>query len=105
VGKKKKQERVQINAPLAYVQAVESLYVAKKMALEHKDYASLIDIANSWIEIGNHMLTAEVELVYDDETAATYHSEEQSLIGFGFTGGLSGEETTQPAPGADEDRD
>jgi len=101
MGKKKK-DPVQINAPLAYVQAVESLQVAKKLALEHKDHGSLIDIANSWIEIGNHMLTNEVELVYDDEEAHTIHAEEEELISFGFTGGLSGEETSEPAPGADE---
>ena len=96
MGKKKKQEFIQINAPMAYVQAVEALYIAKKFALEQKDQGSLIDIANSWIEIGNHMLTNESEVVYSDEEAQTIHSEPEALIGFGFLGGPDGKKEAEP---------
>jgi len=104
MAKKKKPEVYQINAPFAYVQAAESLEIAKKWALERKDHPSLIDIANSWIEIGNQMLTADVELVYDEDDIHTVRTDEQQLIGFGFLGGItSGEQEAEPSPGADED--
>ena len=100
--KNKREEPIQINAPFAYVQAIDSLNVSRKLALEHKDYNCLVAIANSWIEIGNHMLTAEVELVYDDGEAYVT-SDDKPLTGFGFIGGTDGrEEEIEPTPSPDE---
>lgn len=100
----KKEELTEINAPMAYVTAVELLQVARKLALERKDIASLIDVANSWIEVGHQLLEAQLELQNSDEDDAGH-----GMIGFGesfsigFTGGsVGGEEEAQPSPGPTE---
>ena len=102
MGKKKEEESVDLSAPLAYINAHELLTIARKFALERKDPAALIDIANSWIEMGHHLLTAEVVLEYDgDEEVETVSSDPPTI---GFIGGSSDGKETDPGPGADEDK-
>lgn len=95
--RKKKEEPIQLSAPYAYVTAAESLTIARKWALERKDTNALIDIANSWTEIGNQLLTAEVELVYDEDEAVSLSSESEPPFAIGFTGGHRGKEEVEPS--------
>jgi hypothetical protein len=92
---RKKKEPIQINAPMSYVKASELLTIARSIALKRGDVTSMIDIANSWIEIGNHMLTSEIELVYDEDSEQQFtDTEAPGPVGFGFTGGT---DETKPA--------
>jgi hypothetical protein len=107
--KKKKIEEaepivVNINAPLAYVSAMDALAYAQKFALQREESGHLVEIANAWAEIGNQLLTAGVELVYSDqdETAA-FAEKDDKTTAFGFIGGPHGEEETEPTPDATED--
>jgi hypothetical protein len=95
--KRKKEEHIQLSAPYAYVTAAESLTIARKWALERKDANAMIDIANSWTEIGHQLLTAEVELVYDEEEALSLSSEIEPPFAIGFTGGHRGKEEVEPS--------
>jgi uncharacterized protein (UPF0332 family) len=83
------QQQTQVNAPYAYISAVDALLIAKSLALQSKDHSALIDIANSFVEIGNHMLTHEVALEYDEdeEESATIPTGEAVGNPVGFTGG------------------
>ena len=95
--RKKKQEPIELSAPYAYITAAESLAIARRWALEKKDANAMIDIANSWTEIGNHLLTAEVELVYDDDDTVSLSAETDPPFAIGFTGGHSGKEEVEPS--------
>jgi len=103
--KRKKAEPIQLSAPYAYVTAAESLQIARRWALERKDATAMIDIANSWTEIGNHLLTAEVELVYDEDeiTSLSSESETDPPFAIGFTGGKSGKEEVEPSTNPKQD--
>ena len=100
--RKKKDEHIQLSAPYAYVTAAESLMIARKWALERKDATAMIDIANSWTEIGNQLLTAEVELVYDEDEAISLGTEDDTPFVIGFAGGSSGEKEVEPSTKPDE---
>ena len=102
MGKKKEEESVDLSAPLAYVNAYELLVIARKFALERKDPAALIDIANSWIEMGHHLLTAEIVLEYDGDEEVEAVSSDPPTIG--FIGGSSDGKETDPGKGPDEDK-
>lgn len=97
--RKKKEEPIELTAPYAYVTAAESLQIARRWALERKDTNALIDIANSWTEIGNHLLTAQVELVYDDDeiTSLSAEAETDNPFVIGFAGGSNGEKEVKPS--------
>lgn len=82
-------EPIHVNAPFAFVQASQSLQIAEQWALEHKDYGALIDSANSWIEMGRHLLDNGVDLVYD-ETAGTVAQEDITDQPMGFSIGFGG---------------
>lgn len=104
--KKKKKEKVEeepivvnINAPLAYVSAMDALAYAQKFAMQREESAQMVEVANAWAEIGNQLLTHGVELVYSDqdETAA-FAEKDQTDIVFGFTGGHHhGKEEAEPS--------
>ena len=102
MSKKKKTEEVDLSAPLAYVNAVESLTIARKLSLERKDHNALIDIANSWIEIGHHLLTAEIVLEYDSDEEDDAPSSDPPQIG--FTGGSNDGKEVEPSAHPDKDR-
>lgn len=102
MGKKKEEEETELSAPLAYVNAYELLVIARKFALERKDPNALIDIANSWIEMGHHLLTAEVTLGYDGDDEESSATSEPPTIG--FSGGSSDGKEIGPGPGADKDK-
>jgi hypothetical protein len=102
--KKEEQEPISINAPYAFVSAMNSLYVAQKLALENKDRSALIDIANSYIEMGTQLLVAGVELVYDESEDGIEESLEGKVT-IGFTGGsVDGEEEAEPSEEPTENR-
>ena len=111
MGKKKKkvvEEEplvVKIHAPLAYVSGMDALSYAQKFALQREDAGQLIEIANSWIELGNQLLTHGVELVYSDadEEAALSAPDNKNTV-FGFGGAIHhGEEETEPTADTTED--
>jgi len=87
-----------LNAPQAYVNAAEMLAIARKYALERKDPHSMVEIANSWIQIGHHLLTAEIELVFDDEDNIKVGAGSDAPFTMGFLGDLSGEEEVESSP-------
>ena len=98
----KEQEPVPVSAPFSFVSAMNALYVANKIALERKDHSALIDIANSYIEMGTQLLVAGVELVYDESEGFV---EEQEQLTIGFTGGsVDGEKEVEPPEEPAEDR-
>jgi hypothetical protein len=103
MGKKKKeQEPIPVSAPYSFVSAMNALYVANKIALERKDHMALIDVANSYIEMGTQLLVAGVELVYDESESFV---EEQEQLTIGFTGGsVDGEKEAEPSDEPTEDR-
>lgn len=82
-------EPIHVNAPFAFVQASQSLQLAERWAMEHQDYAALIDSANAWIDMGACLLDNGVDLVYD-EAAGTVAQEEISDKPIGFTTGFTG---------------
>jgi hypothetical protein len=95
-----------ISAPVAYITAAEMLHVARKLALENKDRATMVDIANSWIEIGKHLLTEKVQLEYDEDEAGVVELAPEPEFVIGFTGGKGGEpEEDEPesGPGTKQD--
>jgi hypothetical protein len=94
MSKKKEEEDVDLSAPLAYINAVELLTIARKLSLERKDPNALIDIANSWIEIGHHLLTAEIVLEYDGDSDDETPASDPPQIG--FTGGNNDEKESEP---------
>ena len=102
MGKKKEEEEIDLSAALAYVNAHELLMIARKFALERKDPTALIDIANSWIEMGHHLLTAEVTLEYDGDEEDDAVTSDPPVIG--FTGGSNDGKETDPGSGPDKDR-
>jgi hypothetical protein len=104
-SKKKKEEPVSLSAPLAYMTAVELLYVARKLALERKDVTSLIDISNSWVEIGNHLLTFEIELEYNGSDDEVQDNDQDVPFVVGFSGGIENDrkEEVDTSPDAPED--
>lgn len=96
MAKKKDPEPMQINAPYAFISAINALYVAQKFALENKDRAALIDIANSYIEMGTQLLVHGTELVYDESEGTVEEQLEDKPI-IGFTGGsVDREEEVEP---------
>jgi hypothetical protein len=99
-----KSEPIEINAPYAFVSAMNALYVAQKFALENKDRSALIDIANSYIEMGTQLLAHGIELVYD-ESEGTVEEQLEDKPTIGFTGGsVDGEEKAEPTEEPTEDR-
>ena len=109
--KKKKKEKVEeplvvnINAPLAYVSAMDALAYAQRFALQREETAQLVEIANAWVSIGEQLLTHGVELVYSDqdETAA-FAEKNENMTAFGFTGGHHhGKEEAEPSTDTAED--
>jgi hypothetical protein len=95
---------VNINAPLAYVSAMDALAYAQKFAMQREESAQMVEIANAWAEIGNQLLTHGVELVYSDEeeTAAFAGKHDQEMV-FGFAGGHNhGKEEAEPSTDSPE---
>lgn len=106
MGKKKKKKQaeeepliVNINAPLAYVSAMDALSYAQKFALQREESMALVEIANAWAEIGNQLLTHGVELVYSDQDdSASFAEKNDTQTVFGFAGGLHhGKEEAEPS--------
>lgn len=103
---KKEEEPQSLSAPYAYLQAARMLKVAEKYALERKDSALMTGVANSWVEIGYHLLTTEMELVYASEDDEEVEEEETFTVGFTVpkeSGENDGEEETEPTAGTTED--
>lgn len=113
MGKKKKKDKkveeealvVNINAPLAYVSAMDALAYAQKFAMQREESMAMVEIANAWAEIGNQLLTHGVELVYSDQddAASLAHGDDKAAA-FGFAGGPHyGKEEAQPSTDSPED--
>ena len=107
--KKKKQKHeeheplvVKINAPLAYVSAMDALAYAQKFALQREESMALVEIASAWTEMGNQLLTHGVELVYSDqEDTATFAEEDGANTVFGFAGGPHNDRKEEAEPSTD----
>lgn len=107
--KRKGLKHTQVNAPLAYITALDVLLTARSLAQSTKDHHALIDIANSYIEIGNQMLTHEVQLDYDEDeeepTTVQTGSPTDYPIGFTQGGGYDrAEEEVDPGTVTEPDR-
>jgi hypothetical protein len=98
--KNKSPEPLIINAPFAYFSAIDALQTARAWAHDHQDYNALINIATAWSEIGGHLLTAEIEMVYDDDEVSATSAHKDEPIAFGFTGEQIGKETIKPTDNA-----
>jgi hypothetical protein len=107
--KKQKQEEeslvVNINAPLAYVSAMDALAYAQRYAMQREETAQLVEIANAWASIGEQLLTHGVELVYSDQDdSAAFAEKDITTTAFGFTGGHHhGKEEAEPSTDTAED--